>query len=357
MYFCVVKIHEKYITRCLELAKNGLVSTRPNPAVGCVIVYNEKIIGEGYTSPYGGNHAEVNAIESVLDKSLLKESTLYVSLEPCSHFGKTPPCSDLIIKYKLKKVVVGCLDENSLVNGKGIQKLKDHQIEVEVGVLEEQCRELNKRFFHFHKKKQPYIVLKWAQTKDGFIDGLRKEDDKLQPTWISNKHSQQLVHKWRSEEQSIMVGTNTVIKDNPRLNVRSWYGENPIRLVLDNTLRIPKDFYVFDGSIKTIVFTSSKINFDTDRENVEIALVDYSKSIPQQICDYLYQQNIQSVLIEGGAQTIRSFVFEGFWNEARIFIGDVAFGSGIKAPEIDGEVKAVEKIDSDILKIITPIDD
>ena len=221
-----MKIHQKYIKRCIQLAKNGLGTTRPNPMVGCVIVCDDKIIGEGYTSPYGGNHAEVNAIESVTDKSVLSKATLYVSLEPCSHFGKTPPCSDLIVKYQLKKVVVGVVDDNSLVAGKGIEHLKSNGIEVVVGVLEDECKAINKRFFTFHQKKRPYIILKWAQIKDGFIDKKRTAADDNSPNWISNKYSQQLVHKWRGEEQSILVGTNTVISDNPRLNVRSWTGEN-----------------------------------------------------------------------------------------------------------------------------------
>lgn len=349
-----MKIHEKYIKRCIELAKNGLGTTRPNPMVGCVIVYGDKIIGEGYTSPYGGNHAEVNAIESVTDKSVLSKATLYVSLEPCSHYGKTPPCSDLIVKHKLKKVVVGVVDDNSLVAGKGVEHLKVSEIDVVVGVLEDECREVNKRFFTFHQKKRPYIILKWAQTKDGFIDKKRGENAASLPNWISNKYSQQLVHKWRGEEQSILVGTNTVIADNPRLNVRSWAGENPIRLVLDNSYRIPKDSRVFDGSVKTIVFTSSKLLFPVDKKNLQIEVIDYSKSLPLQICDVLFQNDIQSVIIEGGAQTLQSFINENLWDEARIFTGAVSFKEGLVAPKIRGIEKSSEQIFSDRLKIITP---
>jgi len=354
VYFCDVKIHEKYIERCLQLAKNGLGTTRPNPMVGCVVVLDDKIIGEGYTSPYGGNHAEVNAIESVADKSILSKATLYVSLEPCSHFGKTPPCADLIVKHQLKKVVVGVIDAHSLVAGKGIKHLQSNGIEVVVGVLEKECIEINKRFFTFHQKKRPYIILKWAETKDGFIDKKRAATDDNTPNWISNIYSQQLVHKWRAEEQSILVGTNTVITDNPRLNVRSWKGENPIRIVLDNSFRIPHHSHVFDGSVETIVFTSSKISFAPEKKNVTLKIIDYSKSVPQQICEELYQKEIQSVIIEGGAQTLQSFINEDLWDEARVFVGDTIFKEGLSAPEIKGIEKSNQHIFSDRLKIMIP---
>ena len=349
-----MKIHEKYISRCIQLAKNGLGTTRPNPMVGCVIVCDEKIIGEGYTSLYGGNHAEVNAIESVKDKLLLEKAILYVSLEPCSHFGKTPPCADLIVKYGIPKIVVGVVDENSLVSGAGVKRLQENGCEVVVGILEKECKEVNKRFFKFHQKKRPYIILKWAQTKDGFIDKKRNNAFLKQPTWISNKYSQQLVHKWRSEEHAILVGTNTVIKDNPKLNVRSWIGMNPIRLILDNSMRISQDSYVFDGSVKTIVFTSSKIAFESKSENIKFEYIDYSKNVPQQICDVLFNNEIQSVIIEGGAKTLQSFINEALWDEARVFVGDVTFKEGLKAPIIDGKLVALKTINSDVLKIMIP---
>lgn len=349
-----MKIHEKYIKRCLQLAKNGLGTTRPNPMVGSIIVYDDKIIGEGFTSPYGGNHAEVNAIASVEDKSLLSLSTIYVSLEPCAHFGKTPPCADLIVKHKIPKVVIGVVDDNSLVSGAGVKRLRDAGCEVVVGVLENECKELNKRFFTFHNKKRPYIILKWAQTNDGFIDKKRVEDSEKQPTWISNKYSQQLVHKWRGEEQGIMVGTNTVIKDNPKLNVRSWEGEDPVRIVLDNSLRIPKEAHVFDGSVKTILFTSSKSSFSEPRKNVQVALIDYSKNVPLQVCKVLYENEIQSVIIEGGAYTLQSFINVGLWDEARVFKGSSVFKDGVKSPQIVGEVISQENIMGDSLKILHP---
>jgi len=341
--------------RCLTLAKKGLGSTRPNPMVGCVIVHNNLIIGEGYTSPYGGNHAEVNAIMSVKNKKTLMDATLYVSLEPCSHHGKTPPCADLIVLYKIKEVFVGTVDDNSLVSGKGIEHLKNNGCKVSVGILKKECRELNKRFFTFHTKKRPFVILKWAETNDGFIDIIRDERSEKNPNWISNKISQQMVHKWRSEEQSILVGTNTVINDNPRLNVRRWAGENPVRLILDNSLRIPHDFHVFDGSVKTIVFTSSKFMFEKAKDNIILEYIDYSKSIPKQICDKLYEKNIQSVIVEGGAQILQSFIYDKLWDEARIFIGSKSFGKGLKAPKIEGEIRSVEDVDTDMLKLMLPI--
>ncbi len=351
-----MKIHDKYIKRCIEISKNNVGITMPNPSVGAVIVLEDIIIGEGCTSSYGDSHAEVNAIASVKNKELLKNATLYVSLEPCSHFGKTPPCTELIIESGIKKVVIGTVDENALVSGKGIDYLKNNGCEVIVGVLEEECREINKRFFTFHQKKRPFIILKWAETKDGFIDKKRNVDSLNQPNWISNKFSQQLVHKWRSEEQAIMVGTNTVINDNPKLNVRKWTGQNPIRLVLDNSMRIPLDFNVFDGTISTIVFTGSTSLFDDKKENIQVEFIDYTESIPEQICDILYQNNIQSLIIEGGAQTLRSFINSDLWDEARIFIGNTVFREGLKAPNLEGVLVSVERIDDDLLKIIRPIE-
>ncbi|MDT0554293.1 bifunctional diaminohydroxyphosphoribosylaminopyrimidine deaminase/5-amino-6-(5-phosphoribosylamino)uracil reductase RibD [Urechidicola vernalis] len=349
-----MKIHEKYIKRCLQLAKNGLGTTSPNPMVGAVIVYDGKIIGEGYTSPYGGNHAEVNAIKSVTDKSLLNRSTIYVSLEPCAHYGKTPPCADLIVEHKIPEVVVGVVDDNSLVSGEGVKRLRNAGCDVLVGILEKECRELNKRFFTFHNKKRPYIILKWAETKDGFIDVKRSEGAEKQPTWISNKYAQQLVHKWRSEEQGIMVGTNTVIKDNPRLNVRSWVGKNPVRIILDNSLRIPKEAYVFDGMVKTILFTSSRTAFSKKRNNVQVALIDYSENVPQQVCNVLFKNEIQSIIIEGGAYTLQSFINANLWDETRIFVGNTIFKEGVKAPQVNGTALFEKNVADDSFKTIIP---
>jgi len=340
--------HEKYIQRCLKIAKNGIGTTRPNPSVGAVVVLNNEIIGEGFTCPYGGNHAEVHAINAVQDKLQLKEATIYVTLEPCSHFGKTPPCADLIVKHQIKNVVIGCLDSNSLVAGKGIERLKNAGCTVIVGVLEKECRKHHKRFFTVQEKKRPYIILKWAETKNGFIAPLTKEETK--PVWISNQYSQQLVHKWRSEEHAILVGTNTVIVDNPRLNVRSWKGKNPMRIVLDRALRIPKEAHVFDEIVKTIVLTELEKN--TSSENLIFEQIDFSLNIAKQVCEVLQKHQIQSVIIEGGLQTLQTFIDADFWDEARIFVGGSEFENGVKAPVISGKMIEEFKVKKDRLKIM-----
>ena len=344
--------HEKYIQRCLELAKKGIGTTRPNPSVGAVIVCKNKIIGEGFTSPYGGPHAEVNAINSVQNQDLLKEATIYVTLEPCSHHGKTPPCADLIINKEIPNIVIGCVDTNSLVAGKGIERLKKAGRNVTVGVCEEACKEHHKRFFTVQNKKRSYVILKWAETKDGFIAPLTKEEQK--PVWISNKYSQQLVHKWRSEEHTILVGTNTVIADNPSLTVRSWSGNNPIRIVIDKTLRISTEATVFDGNIKTIIITEKKEDKREKRkekQNVIYETIDFSSQIAKQICEVLHKHQIQSVIIEGGAQTLQTFINENLWDEAKVFIGDINIKEGIKRPVFNAKPSSEEKIDNDILRI------
>ena len=323
-----MKTHEKYINRCIELAENGLGTTYPNPLVGSVIVYDGKIIGEGWHKKAGEPHAEVNAINSVKDKSLLNKSTIYVSLEPCSHFGKTPPCCDLIIKNGIPNVVIGTVDPNEKVAGNGIKKLIEAGINVTVGILETQCNELNKRFFTFHDKKRPYIILKWAESKDGFIAPLQKLEKK--PVWITNQYSRQLVHKWRSEEQAILVGTQTVIDDNPKLDVRDWTGNNPIRVVLDQNNRISNEYHLFDSNVKTIVL--SKLKPAVEKENIIFEVIDFKQNIAKQIAETLYKHQIQSVIIEGGRQTIQTFIDSNLWDEARIFIGNTLIREGIKAP-------------------------
>tara|TARA_R110002049_G_scaffold45022_2_gene131598 strand:- start:14924 stop:15934 length:1011 start_codon:yes stop_codon:yes gene_type:complete len=334
----------------LQLAKNGIGFTRPNPSVGAVIVLNNKIIGEGFTSAYGGNHAEVNAINAVENKQLLREATIYVTLEPCSHFGKTPPCADLIVKHKLKQVVIGCLDSNSLVAGKGIKRLQSANINVIVGVLEEECRLHHKRFFTVQEKKRPYIILKWAETKDGFIAPISKNENK--PVFISNKHSQQLVHKLRSKEHAILVGTNTVLADNPKLNVRSWSGENPIRIVLDRNLRIPENANILNGSIKTIVFTEKEKYLFQHKKDLILEQIDFSKNVAEQICKVLQEHQIQSLIVEGGTKTLKTFIDENLWDEALVFVGDNNFGTGVKAPVIKKNYKE-NNIKNDVLKIYT----
>lgn len=333
--------HETYMQRCLQLASNGLSAAMPNPSVGAVIVHNNVIIGEGYTSAYGGNHAEVNAVHSVKDKSLLKEATIYVSLEPCSHFGKTPPCSDLIITHKIPKVVIGTIDLFAKVAGRGIEKLQKAGCEVTLGVLEAECVASNKRFFTFHQHKRPYVILKWAETQDGFIDKVRQENDPVQPNWITNMYSRQLVHKWRSEEQAILVGTNTAITDNPKLNTRNWYGKSPVRVVLDRSLRVPLSYSLFDQTIKTIVITARE---KESQENLIFEAIDFSKNIAQQICDVLYKHELQSVIIEGGKQTLQTFIDANLWDEARVFKGNVLFQQGIEAPILQGNVHSTQTI-------------
>ena len=343
-----MKIHEKYMSRCIALAKNGLGTTYPNPMVGSVIVCEDKIIGEGWHKKAGEPHAEVNAVNSVHDKSLLSKSTIYVSLEPCSHFGKTPPCCDLIIKNKIPNVVVGTVDPFSEVAGKGIKKLIEAGINVTVGILEEECNELNKRFFTFHQKKKPYIILKWAQSQDGFIAPFEKSEKK--PVWISNQYSRQLTHKWRTEEQAILVGTQTVIDDNPKLNARDWQGNNPIRIVLDQKNRIPKENAVFDNQLKTIVFTNSKNSIS--EENTTFEVIDFKQNIAEQIVDTLYKHNIQSVIIEGGLQTLQTFIDANLWDEARIFTGKTTLGIGVHAPLLPKTSSEKLLIEKDELTII-----
>ncbi len=288
----------------------------PNPSVGAVIVYNDIIIGEGFTAAYGGNHAEVNAINAVKNKSLLSKSTIYVSLEPCSHFGKTPPCCNFIIENNIPNVVIGILDSNEKVAGNGIKKLLEAGKNVTVGVLEKECFESNIRFFTFHEKKRPYVILKWAESQDRFIAPLVRNEKK--PVWITNEYSRQLVHKWRGDEQAILVGTQTVIDDNPKLDVRDWTGKNPIRIVLDLNNRIPKESHIFDNQLETIFITDKNINLENN--------------LASEIATLLYLRNIQSVIIEGGRQTIQTFIDANIWDEARVFRGKIFFGDGIKAP-------------------------
>jgi diaminohydroxyphosphoribosylaminopyrimidine deaminase/5-amino-6-(5-phosphoribosylamino)uracil reductase len=340
--------HEIYIQRCLELAQNGLGSTYPNPMVGSVIVHRGKIIGEGWHQKAGEPHAEVNAINSVKNKSLLTKSTIFVSLEPCSHFGKTPPCSDLIIQHKIPTVIVGTVDPNDKVAGKGIEKLQKAGIKVKVGVLEKECRELNKRFFTFHTKKRPYIILKWAESVDGFLSPLNKKEQK--PVWVTNVYSRQLVHKWRTEEQAILVGTKTVLDDNPQLNARDWFGKNPIRIILDRCGKISEDYVVKKGNQKTIILTEQEIL--TKDENCIYENLIFGEQLPEKMSNLLYQYQIQSVIIEGGLQTLQSFIDNNLWDEARIFKGNIIVHQGTKAPILKGEIVVKQKSINDELIII-----
>lgn len=320
--------------------------------VGCTIVCDGQIIGEGYTSPYGGPHAEVNAINAVKDKDQLSQATLYVTLEPCSHHGKTPPCADLIVKHNIPQVVIGLKDPHSKVAGAGIQKLKNSGCKVMVGVLEEECREHHRRFLYFHEKNRPYIILKWAETQDGFMAPHRKNRSAdPEPFWITNTYSKQMVHQWRGEEQAILVGTKTVLEDNPKLNTRDWAGKNPVRVILDKNLKIPPDFHVMDGTVKTIVLTTVS---DASKyiDGIDYETIDFSKPIGLQVCNVLFGHSITSVLIEGGSKTLQTFIDEGLWDEARIFTGPSRFGEGVAAPKINGSLRETKSILSDTLSIL-----
>ena len=316
--------------RALELASKGLGQVAPNPMVGCVIVCDGKIIAEGFHEQYSSAHAEPNAIKQVSDE-LLKESTLYVTLEPCSHFGKTPPCADLIISKGIKKVVVGNLDTNPLVSGKGIQKLKEAGIEVEYGVLDKECRALNKRFFTFHEKKRPYVILKWAQTQDGFISRWPLPEIQ-EDNWITGKESKTLVHQWRSHEQAILIGYNTLINDNPLLTTRLVNGKNPIRLVLSRTIDLQTDLNIFNQDAKTIIFNPVK---DEVNNYVEFVKIDWNKKA-QEVLDYCFKNNISSIIAEGGTNTIYNFMNINAWDEAQVFVNPLKkFEHGISAPDIN----------------------
>jgi diaminohydroxyphosphoribosylaminopyrimidine deaminase/5-amino-6-(5-phosphoribosylamino)uracil reductase len=344
-------LHEIYMQRCLDLAALGAGSVSPNPMVGAVIVHNDKIIGEGYHQKYGEAHAEVNAVKMVTDKydnyaDLLKKSIIYVSLEPCAHYGKTPPCADLIIKHQIPKVVVGCRDPFPQVDGKGIEKLQAAGIEVTTGVLEKECQWLNRRFFTRVQKQRPYIILKWAQTADGFFapaDGTQH--------WITGPEARKLVHQWRTEEDAILVGKNTVLADNPQLNVRYAEGKSPKRVVIDRRLELNKTLNVFDQSVETLIFNAIKT--DIDGKNKYIALEDFDRFVPQYILFQLYLQDIQSVIIEGGAHTLNSFINAGLWDEARIFTGTSVLENGIKAPVVTGTTISERVVGADRLQIIT----
>ena len=315
--------------RCLTIAAQGLGQVAPNPMVGCVVVYQDKIISEGYHQVYGGLHAEPNALKGI-DEALLKECTLYVNLEPCSHHGKTPPCADLIIGKGIKKVFVGNLDTNPLVAGKGIKKLQDAGIAVEYGILNEACRELNKRFFTFHEKKRSYIILKWAQTNDGFIsqDPLpaRKEDN-----WITGAESKQLVHQLRTQEQAILVGYNTALLDNPLLTARLANGKNPLRIVIDKELALPKHLAIFNDDAETLIFNNKK---SVQKNNLHYVKIDFNHLLTEMM-NYLFTKNISSIIIEGGTKTLSQFIKQNLWDEARVFVNPHKnFVKGLKAPVI-----------------------
>lgn len=336
-----IQLDELYMQRCLWLAHHAASHVAPNPMVGALVVHQGVIIGEGYHHKYGQPHAEPIAIQSVKNPDLLKESTLYVSLEPCSHFGKMPPCADFIIQSGIPKVVIGTYDPNEKVSGRGVKRLLDAGIEVKVGVLEKECRDLNKRFFTYHEKKRPYITLKWAQTQDGFMDGIRQSPEEM-PLQISNPVTRMLTHKMRSENQSIMVSTNTVLLDNPSLTVRNWTGKNPIRIALDRQGLIPHEFNLLDAKVQTYIFTNSEIK---SLSNVEYIQENFDEGSLQNIVSKIYELNINSIMVEGGAKLLNSFIEMNLWDEANIEISNQIVNEGVVAPLLKANVSSCEKYD------------
>lgn len=323
---------EQFIRRCFELALNGMGSVSPNPLVGCVIVHDNKIIGEGWHKKYGEAHAEVNAVAAVADKSLLSASTVYVNLEPCSHHGKTPPCADMLVAHKVNKVVISNVDSNVLVSGKGIEKLRNAGIEVVTGVLEKEGRDLNRRFFTFIEQHRPFIILKWAQTSDGFISKSSHSS-----SVVSNGLSKKLTHRWRSEEDAFMVGRQTAATDNPQLNVREWTGRNPVRIVLDRQLKLDTALHLFDGTQPTICYNTIR---NEERKNLAFVKIE---SIEDVIAD-LYKRKIQSLVVEGGAKTLDLFISRGLWDEARVFVSNSEFQTGVHAPIIPKQPASTQPV-------------
>ncbi len=328
---------EKYIRRCIELASNGLCNAAPNPMVGAVIVYKDRIIGEGYHACCGQGHAEVNAIASVKERELLKDATIYVSLEPCSHYGKTPPCADLIIRTGIPRVVVGCVDPFSKVSGRGIQRLRDAGVDVKVGVLEKECQQLIRRFVTFNTKQRPYVTLKWAQSADGFIDVNR---DGGQPVVLSTPITSVYVHKQRAEHKAILVGQRTALLDNPSLTTRHWYGKNPLRLVIDRKLTLPSNLRLFDGTTETIVFTEKE---KENRPNLSYIKLDFTRDILPQLMNILYERKIQSLLVEGGSCLLQSFIDAELWDEIYVEHAQKTLQDGVKSPVIPPKYECINE--------------
>ncbi len=339
-----MKTHEYFMEKCIDLAKKGIQDVSPNPMVGSIIVYNDEIIGQGYHEKYGSNHAEVNAINSVQDKSLLEKSTLYVNLEPCCHHGKTPPCTNLIIEKKIPKVVIGCKDSYSKVSGNGIKKLRNNLIEVIDCVLDKKCKELNRRFFSFHEKKRPYIILKWAKSKDNYIAPINQN----KPFWMTCEKSKELVHRWRAQEDSILVGRKTVIADNPLLTVRLYNGKNPVRIIIDKNLTINQNLKIYNKEANTIILNQEKSLIDGKNIFVKI---DFNNFL-ENMLNELYNRNILSVIVEGGAETINSFINLDLFDEIRVFTTTKILKNGIISPNIP-KLNLLSKniIDKDILEI------
>lgn len=339
---------EQIMHRCLQLAALGKGNVAPNPMVGAVIVHEGKIIGEGYHEQFGGPHAEVNAVNSVENQELLKECTIYVTLEPCSHFGKTPPCANLLVEKQFKRVVIGTLDAHAKVYKKGVKRLEDNGIDVTVGVCEQECMELNRAFFTYHEKKRPYVLLKWAQTQNGLIDNTSGKQGEV--SWISAPETQVKVHQWRSEFQSIMVGKNTVLNDDPSLTVRAFHGKNPIRIVLDSSAELPSTAKIFNEEATTVVLNTQKSSSEGS-----ISFVQLKNLKPSSVLKALYEMDIQSVLVEGGRKTLQSFIDANLWDEARIITGNTEFESGTSAPTIHGHQIREESFFADHISYLRPL--
>lgn len=333
------------MARCIELARGGAGHTAPNPMVGAVIVHKGKIIGEGFHRKCGEAHAEVNAVASVRDEALLRDSTIYVSLEPCSHYGKTPPCAELIIKKGIPRVVVGTLDPFPEVSGRGVRMLREAGIEVVTGVLEEEARALNPAFMTFQMRKRPYIYLKWAQSADCFLD-VRREDASEPPVRLSSAETLRRVHRLRSEMAAILVGTRTALLDNPSLTVRHWAGRSPVRVVLDRMLKLPADAHLLDGTVRTLVFTALEAE---SRPNVEYVRIDFGQEVLPQVLHYLAGQQLNSLMVEGGARLLAGFLDAGLWDEAWVETAPVVLGTGVKAPAVSGVLVATEQRDGHLL--------
>ena len=326
--------HQLFMQRCLDLAQKGMGAVAPNPIVGAVLVHENRIIGEGWHQQFGGPHAEVHCIQSVAneDKQFIFQSTLYVSLEPCNHYGKTPPCSDLIIQSQIKKVVIACTDPFEKVNGSGIKKLEDNKVEVITGILEKEAIQLNKRFFIFHQQQMPYVILKWAESADGFI---AKPQGK--PVKISNHITDKLVHKWRSEEAAIIVGTNTVLNDNPSLTTRNWQGKNPLRIYIDKRLRVDAKYKILDNSTDTLILNLEK---NEKVGVIEFVMIHEEVRLVEELLQLLYKKGIQSLIVEGGSKLLQSFIEKNLWHEARVIKNtELIIQEGISSPTLKNNIR------------------
>lgn len=345
----IMHVEEKFMARCLELARHGVGHTAPNPMVGAVVVHNGVIVGEGYHRCCGEAHAEVNAIASVRDEAILRDSTIYVSLEPCSHYGKTPPCAELIIRKGIPRVVVGCMDPFPEVSGRGVRMLRDAGVEVVTGVLEEECRALNEAFMTFQSEKRPFVTLKWAESADGFLDAARTSPD-IAPVVFSNAVTAARVHKLRAESAAILVGTNTALLDNPSLTVRHWSGKSPVRLVIDREQKIPASYHLLDNTIPTIVFTTGEKKKIGQTEYIPL---DFRISIVHQILQCLFERQLNSLMVEGGSIVLQQFLDSGYWDRAIVEQSPLVLGKGVKAPVVPFGQQNFDSFGGHVFRIYT----